>query len=180
MLACMEQTSAAALAGKPARIFLKMNALTDEALARGLAYASQCGVRIDIVVRGACILPAGVKGVTDNIRVRSVIGRLLEHSRVFHFQVEGENHVWLSSADWMNRNMLRRVELAWPITDPHLKQRVIDECETLYLNDTRDAWDLQASGHYTLAGLEHAAHKGRSLGAVSAQAELMARYGRKA
>jgi polyphosphate kinase len=180
MLERTELASQAALAGKPARIFLKMNALTDEALARALAHASQCGVCIDIVVRGACILPAGVKGMTDNIRVRSVIGRLLEHSRVFHFQMGDENQVWLSSADWMNRNMLRRVELAWPVTDPHLKQRVIDECESLYLSDTRDAWDLQANGHYTLASLDSAPHKGRAPAAVSAQTDLMARYGRKA
>ena len=175
----MELACHAALAGKPARIFLKMNALTDEALARGLAHASHCGVCIDIVVRGACILPAGVKGVTDNIRIRSVIGRLLEHSRGFHFQIGDDDQLWLSSADWMNRNMLRRVELAWPVTDPHLKQRVIDECQTLYLSDTRDAWDLQPDGHYAPAVPEHTA-KGRSLPAVSAQANLMARYGRKA
>ena len=178
MLEKMEQACHAALAGQPARIFLKMNALTDEALARGLAHASQCGVQIDIVVRGACILPAGVKGVTDNIRVRSVIGRLLEHSRVFRFQIGDEDLLWLSSADWMNRNMLRRVELAWPVTDPHRKQRVIDECQTLYMSDTRDAWDLSADGHYVPAVVEHSA-KGRALPAVSAQATLMARYGRK-
>ena len=178
MLERMEQACHAALAGKPARIFLKMNALTDEALARGLAHASQCGVHIDIVVRGACILPAGVKGVTDNIRVRSVIGRLLEHSRVFRFQIGDEDQVWLSSADWMNRNMLRRVELAWPVTDPHLKQRVIDECQTLSMADTRDAWDLMPDGHYRPALVEHTA-KGRALPAVSAQASLMTRYGRK-
>jgi polyphosphate kinase len=80
----------------------------------------------------------------------------------------------------MNRNMLRRVELAWPVTDPHLKQRVIDECEALYLSDTRDAWDLQANGHYTLASPDCAPHKGRAPAAVSAQTDLMARYGRKA
>jgi polyphosphate kinase len=155
-----------------------MNALTDDALARGLAHASQCGVHIDIVVRGACILPAGVKGVTDNIRVRSVIGRLLEHSRVFRFQIGDDDQVWLSSADWMNRNMLRRVELAWPVTDPHLKQRVIDECQTLSMADTRDAWDLLPDGRYSPAIAEHTA-KGRALPAVSAQASLMTRYGRK-
>lgn len=179
MLERIELACRAALEGQTARIFLKMNALTDEALARALAHASQCGVRVDIVVRGACILPAGVKGVTDHIRVRSVIGRLLEHSRVFHFQVGSDDQLWLSSADWMNRNMLRRVELAWPVTDPHLKQRVIDECQTLYLHDSRDAWDLQPDGQYTPASPEHTA-KGRALPAVSAQASLMARYGRKA
>jgi len=97
---------------------------------------------------------------------------------VFRFQIGDEDLLWLSSADWMNRNMLRRVELAWPVTDPHLKQRVIDECQMLYMADTRDAWDLSADGQYVPAVVEHSA-KGRALPAVSAQSTLMARYGRK-
>jgi polyphosphate kinase len=155
-----------------------MNALTDEPLCRALAYASQCGVHIDIVVRGACVLPAGVPGVTDRIRVRSVVGRMLEHSRVFYAQVGDQEQLWLSSADWMNRNMLRRVELAWPVTDPALKRRVIEECLDLYLADNRDAWDLQPDGRYTRATAP-AVGKGRVAPSVSAQASLMARYGRK-
>jgi polyphosphate kinase len=118
MLEKVEAAAAAAREGKEARIVLKMNALTDEPLARALAHASQQGVKIELIVRGACILPAQVPGVTDNVRVRSVIGRLLEHSRVCYFRVDGAEELWLSSADWMNRNMLRRVELAWPVTDP--------------------------------------------------------------
>ncbi|MBL0945769.1 MAG: polyphosphate kinase 1 [Hydrogenophaga sp.] len=166
----------AAARGEEARVTLKMNALTDEALARALAAASQQGVKIDLIVRGACVLPAGVPGFTDNVRVRSVIGRLLEHSRVFHFRVGANEEVWLSSADWMNRNMLRRVELAWPVTDPALRQRVIDECLIAYLQDTRDAWLLQPDGRYVPAGA--AGGRGRTH-AQSAQSSLMHRYGHK-
>jgi polyphosphate kinase len=187
MLEWIAAASRAAVAGQRARIVLKMNALTDEPLARALAHASQCGVQVDLIVRGACTLPAGVPGVTERIRVRSVIGRLLEHSRVFHFQIGDQDQLWLSSADWMNRNMLRRVELAWPVTDPVLKQRLIDECLDLYLADNLNAWDLQPDGTYTRAQPEAPGRgKGgrgkadKSAGAgVSAQAVLMARYGRK-
>ncbi|NIM41056.1 MAG: polyphosphate kinase 1 [Hydrogenophaga sp.] len=164
----------AAARGQDARITLKMNALTDEPLARALAAASQQGVKIDLIVRGACVLPAGVPGFTDNVRVRSVIGRLLEHSRVYHFRVNGDEEIWLSSADWMNRNMLRRVELAWPVTDPSLRQRIVDECLNAYLHDTRDAWLLQPDGHYVPAASgRHRNHL------QSAQAGLMARHGGK-
>ena len=192
MLERMEAASRAALAGQRARIVLKMNALTDEVLARALAHASQCGVQVDVIVRGACILPPGLPGVTHNIRIRSVIGRLLEHSRVFHFQIGDDDQLWLSSADWMNRNMLRRVELAWPVTDPQLKQRVIHECLDVYLADTCDAWLLRADGSYervTPATARLANGKGAQAGradkpvkavvSVSAQKVLMARYGRK-
>jgi polyphosphate kinase len=168
--------------GQSVAIMLKMNALTDEALSRALAHASQCGVKVDVIVRGACILPAGVPGVTDNVRVRSVIGRMLEHSRVFRSQIGDDDQVWLSSADWMNRNMLRRVEMAWPVTDPVLKQRVIDECLTLYLADNLDAWLLQPDGVYTKAR-QTGTGRGKKVvayAATSAQATLMARYGRKA
>lgn len=160
----------AAAQGKEARIVAKMNALTDEGLMLALVRAGQSGVRIDLVVRGACMLPAGVPGVTDNIRVRSVIGRFLEHSRVFYFRCDGEETLYLSSADWMNRNMLRRVELAWSVTDPVLRQRIIDECLVAYLHDSQDAWDLQPDGNYVRVGAtgEEARH--------GAQAALMARY----
>jgi polyphosphate kinase len=179
MLEKMEAASLAALQGQRARIVLKMNALTDEALARGLAHASQCGVSIDLIIRGACILPTGLPGITHNVRVRSVIGRLLEHSRVFHFQIGDLDELWLSSADWMNRNMLRRIELAWPVTDPVRKQRVIDECLSLYLSDSRDAWALQPDGIYARVLPEGTGRPGRAHAAVSAQATLMTRFGRK-
>ncbi len=167
--------TAAARAGRDARIVLKMNALTDEPLARSLIEASQAGVQIDLIVRGACILPAGVPGLTENVRVRSVIGRLLEHSRVFFFSVDGQEALWLASADWMNRNMLRRVELAWPVTDAALRKRIIDECLLAYLYDTRDAWLLQPDGRYVPAVV--VTTKGRSAAGHSAQQHLMARYG---
>ena len=173
MLERVERAGLAALSGKDARIILKMNALTDEPMARALAIASQRGASIDLIVRGACILPAQVPGVTDRVRVRSVIGRLLEHSRVFYFRFGDEEELWLSSADWMNRNMLRRVELAWPVTDPALRQRIKDECLSAYLHDTRDAWLLQPDGDYRRAS---DAIEGPGL---SAQAALMARYGHR-
>lgn len=178
MLDRLEAAAQAAAKGKEAKVFLKMNALTDEALCRGLAQASQAGVKIDVIVRGACILPAQVPGLTENIRVRSVIGRLLEHSRVFYFKVGDAEELWLSSADWMNRNMLRRVELAWPVTDPSLRQRIIEECIDCYLADNKDAWLLQADGTYAPA-LRATGARGRAVEPVSAQSLLMARYGSK-
>ena len=160
----------AAAKGKDTRIVAKMNALTDEALMLALVKAGQSGVKIDLIVRGACMLPAQVPGVTDNIRVRSVIGRFLEHSRVFYFRCGSEESLLLSSADWMNRNMLRRVELAWPVTDAALRQRIVDECLVAYLHDGVDAWDLQPDGTYKRVKTDPA------LPGHGAQAALMARY----
>ena len=160
----------AAAQGKSTRIVAKMNALTDEALIRSLISAGGKGTKIDLIVRGACTLPAQVAGVTDNIRVRSVIGRFLEHSRVFYFRQDDIDEVYLSSADWMNRNMLRRVELAWPITDPLQRQRIIDECLVACMQDNVDAWDLLPDGTYVRVRPE-----GRRV-ARGAQAALMARY----
>ena len=157
----------AAAKGKSTRIVAKMNALTDEALMLALVRAGQRGVKIDLIVRGACMLPARVPGMTDNIRVRSVIGRFLEHSRVFYFRSGSDETLLLSSADWMNRNMLRRIELAWPVTDPVIRQRIIDECLVAYLHDAVDAWDLQPDGTYTRVNAP-AGH--------GAQEALMSRY----
>ncbi|MDP2018874.1 polyphosphate kinase 1 [Hydrogenophaga sp.] len=177
MLDKLEAAGAAARAGQDARVILKMNALTDEQLARALATASQQGVKIDLIIRGACILPAQIPGFTDNVRVRSVIGRLLEHSRVFYFRIGEVEELWLSSADWMNRNMLRRIELAWPVTDNALRHRIIDECLSAYLYDTKDAWLLQPDGRYVPASITGS---GRTRAVRhSAQASLMARYGSK-
>lgn len=160
----------AAARGQAGRIVLKMNALTDVDLIEALMHAGRQDVEIDLIVRGACMLPARVPGVSDNIRVRSVIGRFLEHSRVFYFRQGTQESLYLSSADWMNRNMVRRVEVAWPVTDPAQRQRLIDECLLAYLHDGVDAWDMQADGSYQLTS--HDAPKGHS-----AQAALMARYG---
>lgn len=160
----------AAAKGKDSRIVVKMNALTDEALMLALVGAGQQGVKIDLIVRGACMLPAQVAGVTDNIRVRSVIGRFLEHSRVFYFRCAGEETLLLSSADWMNRNMLRRIELAWPVTDKVIARRIIDECLVSYLHDGVDAWDLQPDGTYVRVSQRHDSP------GHGAQAALMRRY----
>jgi polyphosphate kinase len=159
----------AAARGEDARIVAKMNALTDEALMNALVEAGRKGAKIDLIVRGACMLPAQRKGVADNIRVRSVIGRFLEHTRVFYFRAGGDEQLLLSSADWMNRNMLRRVELAWPVDDPQLRQRIIDECLVAYLHDDRDAWTLQSDGTYLRAPHPVSGH--------GAQQALMLRYG---
>lgn len=148
MLERVDAMVSAAAAGEPARIIVKTNALTDEQLVRALLRAGQLGVRIDLIVRGACILPAQVPGVSDNIRVRSVVGRFLEHTRVFYFRQGEEEQLYLSSADWMSRNMLRRIELAWPITNAELRQRVVDECLVPYLHDGCDAWELGGDGRY--------------------------------
>jgi len=169
----------AAAAGQDARIVAKMNALTDEALIAALLRAGRRGVRIDLIVRGACMLPAQVPGVSENIRVRSIIGRFLEHSRVFYFRAGEDEDLYLSSADWMNRNMMRRVELAWPVTDPVLRQRLIDECLVAYLHDGRDAWELGADGVYRrVDGDTHPGEEGasRAIEAHGAQQALMDRY----
>ncbi len=164
----------AAAKGLDARIVLKMNALTDEALMLSLVRAARHGAKVDLIVRGACMLPARVPGITDNIRVRSIIGRFLEHSRVFYLRAGHEEELYLSSADWMNRNMLRRIELAWPVNDPALRQRIIDECLVAYLHDDRDAWDLMADGTY-----KRVKGAGEPKG-HGAQAALMARYAARA
>lgn len=157
--------------GQEGRIVAKMNALTDETLVHALIKAGQAGVKIDLIVRGACVLPAQLPGFTDNIRVRSVIGRFLEHSRVFYFRQAGAEELYLSSADWMNRNMMRRVELAWPVRDPALLRRVVDECLVAYLEDDADAWEMAADGTYSsLRGTSRRSSQG-------AQAALAARYG---
>ncbi|WP_405549305.1 polyphosphate kinase 1 [Variovorax paradoxus] len=179
LVAQIDALGLAAATGEPTRIVAKMNALTDDALVAALMRAGQNGVKIDLIVRGACTLPAQVPGLTDNIRVRSVIGRFLEHSRVFYFRNGEDESLYLSSADWMNRNMMRRIELAWPVTDPGLRQRLIDECLVAYLHDGRDAWDLGGDGIYTR--VDHDTHSGeagasRIVEAHGAQAALMNRY----
>jgi polyphosphate kinase len=109
------------------------------------------GVQIDLIVRGVCCLRPGIPGVSDNIRVRSVIGRFLEHSRVFYFHAGGEDVVYCASADWMPRDLYRRVETAFPIEDPKLKKRVLDECLNIYLERNAGVWLLQADGSYRRA-----------------------------
>jgi polyphosphate kinase len=169
LLVHIHQVAQAARAGAPARIVAKVNALTDPVLIHALVAAGQAGARIDLIVRGACMLPAGVPGLTERIRVRSVVGRFLEHTRVLYFRWghgEPDEVLYLSSADWMTRNMLGRIELAWPVRDAALRQRVIDECLVPYLHDTLDAWTLQPDGQYV-----RVCDTG-----ISAQQALMRRY----
>jgi polyphosphate kinase len=137
-----------AKSGRPGRIIAKINALTDEPVIRALYAASNDGVKIDLVVRGACTLMPGVPGLSENIRVRSIIGRFLEHSRIYYFRNDLAHDVMLASADWMNRNLLRRIEVAFPVLDRSLKRRVIAEGLTPYLKDNSNAWELDSHGHY--------------------------------
>ncbi len=138
----------AARAGRKGRIIAKMNALLESETIEALYAASQAGVSIDLIVRGPCALKPGVEGLSDNIRVRSIIGRFLEHHRIFHFHADGEDKVYLSSADWMDRNLFRRIEVAFPVLDPRLKRRVIREGLRAYLADNSQAWDMFDDGRY--------------------------------
>lgn len=149
MMALIRAETRAAKAGRKARIMAKMNSLLEEQIIAELYKAGQAGVKIDLVVRGVCALRAGVPGLSDNIRVRSIVGRFLEHSRVFYFYADGQETVYLSSADWMDRNFFRRVEVAFPVTDKALKKRVIDEAFTYALRDNQLAWQQQPDGTYT-------------------------------
>ncbi|HEU0307326.1 MAG TPA: RNA degradosome polyphosphate kinase, partial [Lysobacter sp.] len=137
-----------AKAGKAARIVAKMNALNEPQVIRALYQASQAGVQIDLIVRGACTLRPGVPGVSDNIRVRSIVGRFLEHHRVYWFANDGAPDLFCSSADWLERNLLRRVETAFPLIDPALSKRVFDEALANYLADNVSAWELHDDGSY--------------------------------
>ena len=151
LLVDIGRVEASARRGGPARIVVKVNALTDVPLIGALVKAARAGASIDLIVRGACLLPAGLAGVTDRIRVRSVVGRFLEHTRIAYFCWGEGNHgeaLFLSSADWMGRNMFGRIEIAWPVRDPVLRQRVIDECLVPYLHDQQDAWAMDADGSY--------------------------------
>ena len=134
--------------GKPARILAKINALHEPELIEELYAASQAGVQIDLIVRGVCALRPGVQGLSENIRVRSVVGRFLEHERVFCFLNDGAEDVYLSSADWMDRNFFRRIELAFPVRDPELKKRVMSEGIEAFLDDGSQTWVMNSEGGY--------------------------------
>jgi polyphosphate kinase len=133
--------------GGSGRIVAKMNSLVDTQIIRTLYEASQVGVKIDLIIRGICCLRPGVAGVSENIRVISVIGRLLEHSRIFYFHNGGDEEIYIGSADWMSRNLTRRVEAIAPIEQPDLKQE-LQEILGILLADNRQAWDLQDDGVY--------------------------------
>jgi len=134
--------------GRPARVVAKMNSLLEPGIIEELYAASQAGVKIDLIVRGICALKPGVPGVSENIRVRSIVGRFLEHTRVFWFRNDGADDVWLSSADWMDRNFFRRIELGFPVLDPGLKRRVIREGLKPYLEDNCQSWIMDSKGEY--------------------------------
>jgi len=144
-------------AGLPAHIIVKINALTEKQIMQALIRASQAGVQVDLIVRSVCCLRPGIPGVTENIRVRSIVGRFLEHTRVFYFGNGGEPRVFCSSADWMDRNLFQRVETCFPINDPELRQRIIEDGLQVYLDDNTQAWLLQSDGTWQRAEAGEAA-----------------------
>jgi polyphosphate kinase len=147
LISKIEREADQARAGKPARIVAKLNALTEVTIIQALYRASAAGVRIDLIVRGVCCLRPGIPGVSEHIQVRSIIGRFLEHSRVYWFENGGEREIYCGSADWMDRNLFRRVEIAFPIESADLQTRIAREID-LYLADDTQAWRLNADGHY--------------------------------
>jgi polyphosphate kinase len=149
VLAKIERETAHAQAGRPARIVAKLNALNEAQVIKALYRASQAGVEIDLIVRGACTLRPGLPGISERIRVRSIIGRFLEHSRVYWFANDGQAELYCASADWMERNLMRRIEVAFPILDPELATRVFEETLANGLADNTQAWMLDGNGRYT-------------------------------
>jgi polyphosphate kinase len=148
MLALIEREAAHARAGRPARIAAKVNRLTDLDIIEALYRASQAGVRIDLIVRGSCMLRPGVPGLSETIHVRNIVGRFLEHSRIFYFANGGEEDVYMGSADWMTRNLDRRVEVVVPIMDAQLKRYLKDVVLSAYLRDNVKARVLRPDGTY--------------------------------
>lgn len=148
VVAAIRSETEIARAGGKAHIVAKMNSLLEPEVINTLYEASQAGVTIDLIVRGVCALRPGVPGLSENIRVRSIIGRFLEHHRVMYFYAGGKENIYLSSADWMERNFFKRIELAFPILDPKLKKRVITEGLKFYLADNQLSWDMNSQGIY--------------------------------
>jgi len=166
IVAKIDREAEHARAGKPARIVAKLNALTEPLIIQALYRASRAGVTVELIVRGLCCLRPGVPGVSERIKVRSIVGRFLEHSRVYDFENAGEREVYCASADWMDRNLFRRIEVAFPLEAPEFRARVAEELN-LYLADDAQAWELAANGQYSRAG---------GSGNLSAQAKLLSRY----
>ena len=166
LLAKIEREAEHARAGRPARIIAKLNAITEPTVIQALYRASRAGVDIDLIVRGVCCLRPGVPGVSERIKVRSIVGRFLEHSRVYYFENAGKREIYCGSADWMDRNLFRRIEVAFPVESPELQTRVSDDLN-LYLADDCQAWTLASTGQYTRAG---------TAGGVNAQARLLSLY----
>jgi polyphosphate kinase len=151
VVAKIERETEHARNGRPARIVAKLNALNESHVIEALYAAAQAGVEIDLIVRGACTLRPGLPGVSERIRVRSIVGRFLEHSRVYWFANDGAPEIYCASADWMARNLMRRIEVAFPILDQELAARVYDEALANYLADNTQAWLLDSNGTYTRA-----------------------------
>jgi polyphosphate kinase len=154
--------------GKPARVIAKLNALIEPQIIQALYHAAMAGVKIDLIVRGICALRPGIRGISENITVRSIVGRLLEHSRVYYFHNDGNPEIYCASADWMERNFFRRIEVSFPIERKQHRDRIIDDLET-YLADNTQAWTLGPDGNYTRVVADNAP-------AVSAQETLLRRY----
>lgn len=171
LLARIEAEAEAARKGEPASIQAKMNSLSDQGVIQALYRASRAGVQVDLIVRGICRLRPGIAGVSENIRVRSIVGRFLEHSRVCRFHSGGEDLLFAGSADWMERNLHGRVEVCFPILDPELKARVIEDVLEAAMADDTDAWELLPDGTYRRAAEQADA-------AFSSQAAALARYGK--
>jgi len=150
VLKAIERETELAKAGKRGVIMAKMNAMLEPKVISALYDASRAGVKIELIVRGVCALIPGVPGLSENIRVRSVIGRFLEHARIYYFGNDGDEIVYLSSADWMDRNFFRRIEIAFPILDKKLKKRVVDEGLKIYLKDNMQSWEMDTTGQYRL------------------------------
>ncbi|MDX1549462.1 MAG: polyphosphate kinase 1 [Lysobacter spongiicola] len=163
----IDRETALARDGRPGRIVAKMNALNEPRVIRALYRASQAGVEIDLIVRGACTLRPGVAGISENIRVRSIVGRFLEHSRIYWFGNDGRPEIFCASADWLERNLLRRVETCFPLLDPDVAARAHDEALSNYLDDNLNAWMLKEDGSYERVPEESVPH--------SAQASLLAK-----
>ena len=147
----IDEEIANAKAGKPAQIIVKVNALTEMQLINKLYEASQAGVKIDLIIRSICCLRPGLPGLSENIRVRSIVGRFLEHTRVYYFGNNGNARIYCSSADWMDRNLFNRVEACFPVEDPALKKRIYQQGLLTYLKDNQQAWLLQGDGTWLRA-----------------------------
>ncbi len=168
IIAKLDREAQNARAGKPARIIAKMNALVDPQAIEALYRASCAGVKVDLIVRGVCALRPGIPGVSENIRVCSIVGRFLEHSRVFYFENGGSPEMYGASADWMERNFFRRVEVAFPIRREVHRARILTDLET-YLADDTQSWDLSRDGIYRRV------ETSKEL-PVNSQAQLLAKY----
>ncbi len=147
LLAFIDREATNARAGGSGHIIAKLNALVEPEIIRALYKASSAGVMVDLIVRGMCCLRPGIPGVSDNIRVRSIVGRFLEHSRIYYFYANGDAELFCSSADWMDRNLFRRIEIAYPILNAESKARLIGDLD-LYLSDNSKAWKLLPNGSY--------------------------------